>query len=206
MRILITAGPAWVAIDDVRVISNISTGETGLLIARAAAREGAKVTLILGPGEECCIDKGIKVIRVRFFDELKNALLGQLRSGKYDIIVHSAAVPDYRPKKKIARKLDSGIRALKLKLVPTPKLIDLIKKNAPGSVLVGFKFEPGAGRAKLIKESSALFKRARADLVVANTLVNGSYRAYIVNKDGACRGPLSSKEKLAEALVKTLRR
>ena len=51
-RILITAGPTWVAIDSVRVISNIATGETGILLAKRLSLQGAKVTLALGPS--CC--------------------------------------------------------------------------------------------------------------------------------------------------------
>ncbi len=51
-RILITAGPTWVPIDNVRVISNIATGTTGVLLAWQTSAQGAKVTLVLGPCEE----------------------------------------------------------------------------------------------------------------------------------------------------------
>ena len=44
-RVLITAGPTWVKIDKVRVISNTASGKTGLLFADAFKRLGSKVTL-----------------------------------------------------------------------------------------------------------------------------------------------------------------
>ena len=48
-KVLITAGPTWVPIDNVRVISNTATGETGILLSEKLKNLGAKVTLLLGP-------------------------------------------------------------------------------------------------------------------------------------------------------------
>ena len=73
-RVLITAGPTWVPVDSVRVISNTASGETGILLARQLRRIGAKPTLILGPGHDCCIDKNLNLKRFRFFDELKKII------------------------------------------------------------------------------------------------------------------------------------
>ena len=68
LRVLITAGPTWVAIDNVRVISNIATGETGKILAEKLASMGAKVTLLIGPGDLCCLKKNIRLIRFKFFE------------------------------------------------------------------------------------------------------------------------------------------
>ena len=61
-KILITAGPTWIAVDSVRVISNTASGETGQLLADRLAREGAKVTLVLGPVPNRLKNKKVKVI------------------------------------------------------------------------------------------------------------------------------------------------
>ncbi len=199
-RILITAGPTWVPIDSVRVISNTATGLTGILLASEAIRRGAKVTLLLGPGNDCCLDKAIKVIRFKFFEELKNILAKELRK-KYDILIHSAAVSDYRLKKISKRKISSQLKNLSLKLSPTPKLIDAVKKIQPSLFLVGFKFEPGAQKAGLIRQARSLIRHSGADLVVANTGISrGRYNAYIVNKD-AVTAEAGSKDGLAKALL-----
>ncbi len=128
-RILITAGPTWVPIDSVRVISNVATGETGILLAEKLNAIGAKVTFLLGPAAGVpVINKGIRTIRFRFFDELKKVLIKELSSGKYDIVIHSAAVSDYRPMEKYGAKVSSNKNSWKIRLAPTEKLIDTVKK------------------------------------------------------------------------------
>jgi phosphopantothenoylcysteine decarboxylase/phosphopantothenate--cysteine ligase len=50
MRIIVTAGPTREYIDDVRFISNASSGRMGYAVADAAAAAGHEVTLLAGPG------------------------------------------------------------------------------------------------------------------------------------------------------------
>ncbi|MBU1726363.1 MAG: phosphopantothenoylcysteine decarboxylase [Candidatus Omnitrophica bacterium] len=178
-RILITAGPTWVAIDSVRVISNTATGETGILLAEEFSRLGAKVTLVLGPIGRICLSKNIRLINFRFFDELKDIIVKELRSHRYDAMIHSAAVSDYAPQKLYRTKIGSGLKKLALSLKSTPKIIDLIKQIRPDIFLVGFKFEPQSGKQRLIKEAKDLILSSGADLVVANTLQRNKYKSFI---------------------------
>ncbi|MDD5255854.1 MAG: phosphopantothenoylcysteine decarboxylase [Candidatus Omnitrophica bacterium] len=203
-RVLVTAGPTWVPIDAVRVISNTASGETGNMLARELGRRGARVTLLMGPapvGREKV--KEARVVAFRFFDELKKELFSRLRSGRYDILIHAAAVSDYRLKYPLSGKVDSGKRALTLTLVPTEKLILSAKKLGKKIFVVGFKFEPHAGRRKLIREAATLLVKGACDMVVANTFTAGRYRAYIVRQD-TVRGPFTDKKGLARALAKQL--
>ena len=202
-RILITAGPTWVPIDAVRVISNTATGETGILLADKLQRLGARVTLLLGPVAACCLDRRIRLVRFKFFDELKSALLKELASHKYDAVIHAAAVSDYMPEGAFRKKIGSDKKRLDLKLWPTPKLIDAIKKISRGIYLVGFKFEPNTARGILVKKTRDMMKRAGADLAVANTVCGNRYQAYIVSKD-TVEGPIKDKKGLTERLVKRL--
>lgn len=204
-RILITAGPTWVPIDKVRVISNIASGETGILLAKKLIGLGAKVTLLLGPVENVSKSFGFKLARFRFFDELKGAIFRELKTKKYDIVIHSAAVSDYGPIKIYNRKIPSGIKRLRFELAPTVKIINLIKKIAPAVFLAGFKFEPGATRKKLLREAKNLIKVANLDLAVANTIDAKGYSAYILN-NGVIYGPLSNKEKMVNRLAAILRK
>ncbi len=200
-RVLITAGPTWVGLDSVRVISNTATGQTGILLADKLVKSGAKVTLLLGPAAESrSLNKKIKLIRFKFFDELKSAIIKEIRGGKYDVVIHSAAVSDYMPKVNFNRKVKSGIKRWKLCLMPTPKLIDSIKKINRGLFLVGFKFEPGVPRKILIARARGLITRAKLDLAVANTVYKGRYCAYLVNKRRVY-GPLFTKKDMARDLI-----
>lgn len=197
-KILITAGPTWVAVDAVRVLSNTATGETGVLLARKFASQGCKVTLLLGPGAaEPENHPGIKLLRFRYYSELRALLERELKKN-YRAVIHSAAVADYRPVKIVAGKLRSGIRKLDLVLEPTPKLLDSFKKTAPDAFVTAFKYEPRAGKRKLICEARDLIRRSRADLVVANTVTAGRYMAFLVDKTSVSRAIVSKKQLVKE--------
>lgn len=176
-------------------------------MAEELSKRGAKITLILGPvGNAGICPKNhtdIKLIRFRFFDELKNILREEIKSGRYDVLIHTAAVSDYKPSSVYSKKIKSGIRGLKLILEPTSKIIDSIKKIAPGIFLVGFKFEPGAAKKELIRQAKRLILRSQSDLAVGNDISGHSYRAYIVSKQGvsAC---LRDKKQLAAELIQTI--
>ena len=199
-RILITAGPTWVALDPVRIISNTASGETGRLLANALAKLGAKVTLLLGPGENLQSGGRIKVIRFQFFDDLKKMLKDELLQ-QYDAIIHSAAVSDFKPTVVAHSKIKSSIKSWTCKLIRTPKLIDRIKKVAPNSFAVGFKFDPRTTKNLLLKAANRLLQSSNLDAVVANTVINGKYQAYIITADNVS-GCIGSKKDLVKKMIK----
>ena len=96
-RILITAGPTWVPIDKVRVITNIFSGNLGIVIAKEAARQGAQVTLLIGPGRLELPQQSakLKVVPFRYFDGLLALVDGLLNKEKYEVLIMSAAVADF---------------------------------------------------------------------------------------------------------------
>lgn len=194
---MITAGPTWVAIDQVRVISNQATGETGFILADKFQKLGAEVTLLLGPGNFCRAEQtGIKVIHFKYFSELALLLDRELKKREYTAVIHAAAVADYQPKRIIQRKVSSLRKSWKINLVPTQKLILRLKYYQPDLFTVGFKFQPNANTDKLIKKGEALLKSANLDLVVANSNKNRGYQAYIL--DGRNKfGPFLNKTKMS---------
>ena len=202
-KVLITCGPTWVAIDNVRVISNRSTGQMGHLLAGEFIHSGAKVTLLEGP----CIDffaaKGLTVQKFRFYDELRNLLKKELKK-RFDIIVHAAAVSDYRLKNPYRGKLRSGLAKLNLVLVPTSKIINKIRKLAPKATLVGFKLEPTHNLPGLRKKAMELINQANCDLVVANSLKN-NYHGLIISGEGKILASAASREGLAKQLINVLK-
>jgi len=202
-RVLITAGPTWVSIDSIRVISNIASGETGILLAKKLRSMGARPTLLLGPGQICGLDGKINLKRFKYFDELKNMITRELKSKKYAVMIHSAAVSDYRPKTRFRKKVASGIKLWKLNLVPTPKIIELIKKIDPRVLLVGFKYEPQAKKESMLLKAKKLLKHTGASLIVANTAHRDRYRAYILGEK-RIYARAASKKDLADKLIKTL--
>ncbi|MFH1848437.1 MAG: phosphopantothenoylcysteine decarboxylase [Candidatus Omnitrophota bacterium] len=207
-KILITAGPVWVAIDEVRVISNISSGATGLAIAGDAAKSGIKVTLLLGPATVACNpSKNIKIIRFKYYDELKALLRKALKNTRYDAVVHAAAVSDYRPTKTSVGKIRSGKKKLNITLRPTEKLTRGIRAFAPGAFLVIFKLEPSGSVRTLLDRSYRELKNSGADLVVANSLkdvTETGHIAYLMDRKMSTARVRTNKE-LAAALLKKIR-
>ncbi len=202
-RVLITAGPTWVAIDRVRVISNIASGETGFILAEKLKKFGAKVTLLLGPGYFRGPEKGIRILRFKYYGELEQLLRRELKKYRYSAVIHTAAVSDFKPQKIIRGKISSNLKKLRINLVPAKKLINNIKSGVD-LFKVGFKFEPVTKKNKLMECAKGLLKEANLDLVVANSDINNVYRAYILNKT-ANFGPFLSKSKMADCLSKLIK-
>lgn len=202
-NILITAGPTWIAIDRVRVISNLASGETGYILADKFKKLGFKVTLLLGPGNFSKEQRGVRVIRFKYFSELARLLKITLNNQKFGAVIQAAAVADYRPQKIIQRKVSSLKKNWKINLVPTEKLIKNLKVYQPNLFTVGFKFEPEAGKNKLLAKAKTLLKTAALDLVIANSTKNNGYQAYIVDKLNIY-GPFLSKTKMAAYLSRLM--
>ena len=201
-NILITCGPTWVPIDDVRVISNHSTGEMGFTIAEKLIAAGANVTLLLGPVTYAVENNKVKRLNFKYFDELYLLLKKELKK-KFDIVIHAAAVSDYKLKKKFNKKIDSQSRTLQLQLIKTPKLIDLIKRWSPGTFLVGFKLE-STGK-KLIEAASSLFNKARCDLVIANYFNHQTYHGFIIDAQKNILAEGKDRAKMAHELIEILK-
>lgn len=200
-RILITAGPTWVPIDSVRVISNIASGETGLLLAQSLVEKGARVTLLLGLVNACCVNKKIKLIHFKFFEELKARLIAELKNNKYDALIHSAAVSDFRPQAAFKGKLSSD-KIHNLKLVPLPKIIQLIRLRAPQVKLMPFKLELTNSDSTLIKKAKIFLSEVKGDFVVANRM--SPYRAFLIDKKGNTIFSAKSKTDLVKKLTKII--
>lgn len=189
-------------IDDVRVISNTATGETGILLAKKLRQQGYKVTLLLGPVNNAGLDKKIKVKRFRFFNQLNTLLKDELKKD-YDIVIQSAAISDFAPEFSGKKKISSQCKKLKLILKPTTKIINCLRKFKPNAFLVGFKFEPRLKANRLIKKTRNLIKSANLDLAVGNNLLDKRYNAYLVNKTGS-DGPFLSKPAMINSLIKLI--
>ncbi|MGI0011517.1 MAG: bifunctional phosphopantothenoylcysteine decarboxylase/phosphopantothenate--cysteine ligase CoaBC, partial [Nitrosopumilaceae archaeon] len=167
-RVLITAGPTIEYIDPVRVITNQSTGKTGVLLASEFVSAGAKVTLIYGPGKELP-PKGVKLIRVETSQEMLDAVKKVMKQ-KFDIVILAAAVSDYIPEKPSVMKIKSDQNKILLKLKRASKIIDQIKKIQKNIFLVGFKAETNLPKEKLIIEARKRLRETGADLMIANDI------------------------------------
>ena len=189
MRLLITAGPTCVPIDSVRVITNLASGRTGFAIASLACALGHPTTLLISRQPDGC--QPLPGCRVHTFstpEELAALLSGCIQSEAPDVIVHSAAVSDFRVGKITnakgktveAAKLDSGDAPFQLELLPAPKLLDSIRRDwGFRGLLVGFKLESGLDTPSLVREAETTRLRTGADFMVANHQHTAGEEAFI---------------------------
>jgi phosphopantothenate---cysteine ligase (CTP) len=177
-----------VAIDRVRVLTSIFTGRTGCVIAKKAADLGAHVKVLLGAGSfvpSPVFEKKIEVVKFHYFDELSKLMRKEISGGKYDAVIHSAAVADYAPENKSDVKIPSGKSTLVIRLKPTVKIIQKIKQWGPGTFLVQFKLEVDRKEEDLINIGYKSMLKNQADIVVVNDLTEMSktrHGAFIVDQ------------------------
>jgi phosphopantothenoylcysteine decarboxylase/phosphopantothenate--cysteine ligase len=165
-KILITSGPTQEPIDDVRFITNRSSGKMGVALAKAALLMGAEVSMIAGP-QEARIPLQLTVIRVKTALEMLEAMKGQ--APQHDWIIGAAAVADYRLENPSPGKLRRSESSLQISLVPNPDIIAEAARLAPNAKVIGFAAEPSTdlsiAKEKIRKKS--LFAIAAND--VGNT-------------------------------------
>ncbi|MDT3740650.1 MAG: phosphopantothenoylcysteine decarboxylase [Candidatus Kapabacteria bacterium] len=164
VRILITAGPTRESIDDVRYISNHSTGKMGFAIAEAALEAGAEVTLICGPVNMKC-PENINRIDVVTAEEMYNETVKLF--SKTDIAVLSAAVADYTPEIRYEGKLkkDNLGDSPNILLKKTKDILfELGKIKSSSQILVGFALES----ENLLENASKKLIQKNCDMIVAN--------------------------------------
>lgn len=138
-KVLITAGPTYEPIDEVRYIGNYSSGKMGFNLAKAASQRGADVTLISGP-VSLETPKNVKRINVQTSEEMFNAVKSV--SSDKDYIIMSAAVSDYKPKDFISGKIKkSNTDNFTIETSRTIDILDYLGKNKNGSKLIGFALE-----------------------------------------------------------------
>lgn len=141
-RVLITAGPTREFADDVRCITNPSTGRQGIALAEAALELGAaEVVLVLGP-TTLRPPTAVRTIPVVSADDMLAAVLRE--SDAADVLVFSAAVSDWKPAERHNGKEKKTAVAAEnsLQLVRTPDIAATANgKRRPGQVFVGFAAE-----------------------------------------------------------------
>lgn len=185
MKIIVTAGPSYEPIDEVRRMTNFSTGHLGTQLARELAESGHEVILLLGQMATCSLeglDKSETLEVVRF--GTAQDLLGQMTrlAGLARAVFHVAAVGDWQ----VASTRDASGHLLNdgkipthhakifLELEPTVKILGQLRGLYPQAWIVGWKYEVEGGREGLLEKGSAQIARDKIDGCVLNGPAWGS--------------------------------
>lgn len=138
MHVLITAGPTREYLDDVRFLSNASSGRMGYALAAAACRHGWHVTLVSGP-VALIPPATIDLHGVTSAQEMLETCLKLLP--QVDGVIAVAAVADYRPASRFRGKIHRTQESLQLELIPNPDILAEIGRRKTHQWTVGFAVE-----------------------------------------------------------------
>jgi phosphopantothenoylcysteine decarboxylase / phosphopantothenate---cysteine ligase len=165
-RVLISLGHTREKWDDVRFISNRSSGKTGLAIARAFTLAGADVHVVAGFTDEP-VTPGFAATRVETSADFQKEMLG--RQAAADIIVMAAAVSDFVPTQTHKGKQKGSKSLAMIELQPFPNiLLELGKRKTQGQILVGFALET----TDAIAHGQAKMTERHCDVMVVNNPVS----------------------------------
>ena len=198
VRVLVTAGPTFEAIDAVRGLTNKSSGKMGYAVARAALDAGAEVTLVSGPSSLAAPAHAQRVDVVSAEDMLSAV---QARVPLSDIFVSVAAVADYRPVEVSEQKIKKTERNLTLELKPTPDILAYVAGLPKPPFCVGFAAES----ERLAEYAESKRRRKKVPLLAANLAQHAigadENEITLFDDDGAHPLPKASKDVVARQLV-----
>ena len=167
IKILITAGPTIEPIDDVRYISNHSSGKQGYSIAEEFAINGSDVTLISGPVN---IDKpkNIKFYQINTAEEMLSNCINCL---PVDIAIFVAAVSDWKTENKFSGKIKKGTQKINFNFVENPDILKKVSqhKKRP-KLIVGFSAET----EDVMKNTKEKLLKKGCDWILGNKVGTGT--------------------------------
>jgi len=223
MKIIITAGGTTEKIDDVRAITNLSTGRLGNAIARSVLRNFGdrleKLYYLHGSRAIPPLGSNVVSIPIGGVSDLEKALKKILENDKIDAVIHSMAVSDYTVKElttledikegktlEAGKKISSDIENLVIVMKKTPKVIGSIKKWNPKALLVGFKLLSRVQEEELIEVGHELLLKNSCDFVLANDLKDikeKTHKGFLIHPDRTY-DTMETKEEIGETISRRL--
>lgn len=197
MRCIVTAGPTYEKLDDVRRLTNFSTGRLGTELAAHLTQAGHDVVLLIG---ELATWRGERTANTIQTFSTTTDLLARLESFSGEdvgAVFHAAAVSDFSfggVYEQNARgelcelkegKISTRHGELLARLVPTPKLISRLREFYPQATIVGWKYEVDGTRAEVVAKARQQIDQNKTNACVANGSAYGEGFG-VVDAAGKC--------------------
>ena len=182
MRVVVTCGPSYEPIDEVRRITNFSTGELGTILANHLAKAGCEVVCYRGVGATTTQKiTGARVVPFGTNQHLQSELEVLAEPETVGAVFHAAALVDYRVKSVLtstgttvaASKIPSRAGELTVTLAPYTKLIHKLRELFPKSRIVGWKYELVGSRADVLAAAIRQLSESHTDACVMNGAAYG---------------------------------
>jgi len=161
MRVLITAGPTREYLDDVRYLSNASSGRMGYALAAAARQQGWEVVLVSGP-VELKAPSGCETHHVETTADMRDACIREFP--RCDGVIAAAAVCDYKPKERITGKISKTGGPVTLEMIETDDVLAELGAAKDGRWVMGFALEAQNPRENALQK----LRRKNCDWILLN--------------------------------------
>jgi phosphopantothenoylcysteine decarboxylase/phosphopantothenate--cysteine ligase len=200
-KVVITGGGTMERIDAIRVLTNRSSGRTGVELAMEAYRRGADVTLVHPRSQGLY---GITEIEAESAKEMSRSVLHEIGKG-CDLFISSAAISDFTIEP-VHHKIKSGKEAITLTLRPGPKMLQDIREMYPDLDIIGFKAEANVDRDGLVLSAKELMAKYGLSMVVANDVGEGGMgtpdnTVLILDSSGGETGPVTGDKQVIAGAV-----
>jgi phosphopantothenoylcysteine synthetase/decarboxylase len=177
MKVILTCGPAYEPVDDVRRITNFSTGELGTVLSERLAAAGARVICLRGAAAtHPSLPSHAEVRTFTTNDDLVGKLTRLAQEGPVAAVFHAAALCDYRVsrvttadgREAAGAKIASRDGSLMITLEPATKVIRSLRGLFPASRIVGWKYELDGSQADATAKGSRQIAENGTDACVVN--------------------------------------
>jgi phosphopantothenoylcysteine decarboxylase/phosphopantothenate--cysteine ligase len=215
MRILITHGPAYEPVDQVRRLTNFSTGELGTLLAENLVEAGHSVLCLRGESSSFAAPLGpVEVVPFGTNLEMEARLREIAVRDKVAVVFHAAALTDFRVREVLDgegapirdEKISSREPILRLTLEPAPKVIAGLRRLFPAALLIGWKYESKGSLGDVIKKGRRQMEDHLTDACVLNGPAYGPGFGIISRGGEQEQAHLPDKPALCRFLVEWLER
>lgn len=203
-RVLITAGATFEAIDPVRGITNISSGQMGMALARACRAAGASVSLVYGQIQTPLAAGMAFVEQVSSADEMLAAV--QRLLPHQDVFIAVAAVADYKVRNRSEHKLkkQAGQKVPVIELTENPDILATVAGRPDAPFCVGFAAES----EHVLEHARAKRLKKGVPLLVANEVSQAMGKAtnqvILLDDEQETVLPQMSKDDTAIAIIERL--
>ncbi len=193
-KILIIGGATFEAIDDVRGITNLSSGKMAICLAKEAYERGMDVELWMNK-----IPIKLQEIKYKEFMNI-NDLIDLINNCKefYDIVINCGALSDFIVEKRKG-KIESK-KEIEIKLYPAPRINPLLRKL--GKIVIGFKLEKN--EENIVEKSLKKLEEDKLDYVIGNTIESigkDDAKIWIIGKEGLIKKIKEKKEEIAREII-----
>ena len=217
MRIVVTSGPSYEPIDQVRRLTNMSTGELGTMLAEGFAAARHQVACFRGVASTFPAPLWpVEVVPFTTNDDLTSSLVKLPAREEVSLLFHAAALGDFRVKEITDEngealsngKISSRTGDLKLTLEPAPKLIASLRRLFPSTVIVGWKYEIDGTTDGALARGRAQIEECLTDACVVNggaygpgfgVVARGGEQTHLPDKAALCRFLVDWAERLPMA-------